>query len=132
MNTIIRKFTLAAFALFFISLTAFAGDPTGSWKYTAQMAARSVESTLTLKWDNAQLTGSVDNRGGKVDISDATFADDQVKFTIERKIGKGPRKKTVAVHYTGKLDGDTIKGTIDSIGRDQQPVSVTWDAQRVK
>ena len=66
------------------------------------------------------------------EISDAKFADDQVSFTVVRTFGKRLRKKTFTVHYAGKLEGDTIKGTIETSGREKKPISLAWEALRVK
>ena len=132
MKSIIRSFTAAIFVFLFTTLTAFAGDPSGTWKFSAEAAGRSIESTLTLQWADNQLTGNIDNRTGKADIGEAKFVDDQVTFTVTREIGKRLRKKTFTIHYTGKLEGDSIKGTIETTGRDKKPVSVPWEAQRVK
>lgn len=131
-----KSLRLATFALFtFVAtaLTAVAGDPSGTWKFKAEgPGGRSTESTLTLKWANNQLSGSIDNRAGKADIKDATFANDQISFTVIREFGRRLRKKTFTTHYSGKLEGDTIKGTIATTGREKEPISIAWDAQRAK
>lgn len=124
---------LALFITLAATLTALAGDPTGTWKFKTSAGGERVgESTLTLKWDNHQLTGSIDNRAGKADIGAGTFVGDEVKFTVKREFGRRLRKKTFTVNYRGKLEGDAIKGTIETTGREKQPVSVAWEAQRVK
>lgn len=126
----IRVFSLALLATVFTSLAVFAaGDPNGTWKFKAEGPnGRSVEATVALKWDNNQLSGTVDNRTGKVPIANAKFADDQVTFSVTRKI----RRRSFTTNYNGKLVGDTIKGTIQATGRDEQPVTIPWEAQRVK
>jgi hypothetical protein len=129
----LRLPALALFAFAATALTAFAGDPNGTWKVKAEAAnGRSLESTLTLTWADNQLSGTIDNRAGKADIKDATFANDEIKFTVVRKFGRGFRKKTFTTHYTGKLEGDAITGTLETTGRDQQPVSIPWQAERQK
>ena len=111
------------------SLTAFAGDPTGTWKFKAEGPnGRSVDSTLALQWDGNRLSGSIDNRAGKVAISAATFADDQVAFQVDRKI----RRRKLTVTYAGKLEGDRITGSIQTTRREEKLVSVPWDAHRVE
>ena len=125
---LLRMLALASMALL-AAAAAWAGDPNGTWKYTAQGPnGHSAESTLTLKWADSQLTGAIDNRAGKAEIKDAKFANDRISFTVVRKI----RRFTITVNYAGQLTGDTIKGTIESKDRDGNPVSVPWDAQRVK
>lgn len=127
-----RILTVAIIAIFVTALNAFAGDPTGTWTFKAEGKERSLESTLTLKWENDQLTGTMDSRAGKAEIRNAKFVDDQLSFTVERTIGKRLRKKTFIVNYEGKLEGDAIRGTLQMTGRDKQPVSLSWEAQRVK
>lgn len=125
--------TLAMVTFALASLPAFAGDPNGIWKFKAKGPnGRAAESTLTLNWGNHQLSGTLDNRAGKLNISDAKFSNDEVTFTVVREFGRRLRKKEFTVHYTGKLDGDTIKGLFETTGRDKQPVSVPWEAQRAK
>lgn len=124
-----RQFATVLIALFFTAAIASAGDPTGAWKWTAEGAGgRKMETTLSLKLDGDKLAGSIDNRLGKVDIRDAKLSGDQVSFTVERKI----RRRKITVKYAGTLEGDTIKGTIETTGRDKQPVTVPWNAERVK
>jgi hypothetical protein len=125
----LRTSCLAALAVVITSLPAWAGDPSGSWKFTAEGPnGRTVDSTLILKWKNNRLTGQIDNRAGQVDISAASFAGEQVTFTVVRKI----RRKELTIHYAGKLEGDTITGTIQTTGRDKKPVSLPWTATRGK
>lgn len=131
MNTI-RLLVLAILATLVTSLHAVAaGDPSGTWKFTVQSPnGGSIESTLTLRWENNRLSGSVTGRAGEAEITDAAFADDRVSFSVVRKIGRGFRKKKFTINYTGKLEGDAITGTIETTGRDKKPVSIPWNAQR--
>ncbi len=128
----LRNLVLAISTLYLSSYAVAAGDPTGSWKFSAAAGERTLESTLTLNWKDGKLTGTINNQAGKVDITEARFVDDQVSFTVVREIGKRLRKKTFKVDYAGKLEGDVIKGTLETTGRDKQPVSLPWEAQRVK
>ena len=119
---------VALFAFGIAAVAGWAGDPTGTWRWTAEGAGgRKMDTTLTLKRDGERVTGVVDNRLGKADIRDAKFADDHVSFTVVRKI----RRREITVKYAGRLEGDAIKGTIETIGRDKKPVSVPWNAERV-
>lgn len=132
MNSL-RTLAFAFLAVVASSLTTFAGDPNGTWKFQATTPnGRTTESTLTLVWQQNRLTGTIDNRAGKAAIENASFANDEVKFTVQREFGRRLRKKTFTVHYTGKLEADTITGTIQTTGRDGQPISVPWKAERVK
>lgn len=129
----IRRIALALTVLLTTSLATLAGDPTGTWKFKGEGPnGRTADATLTLKFENNQLTGQVDNRAGKEDISHATFTDDQVTFTVVRTVGKRLRKQTFTVNYTGKLEGDTIKGTLQTTNREKKPVTIPWTAERTK
>ena len=111
------------------SVAALAADPSGTWKFKAEGPnGRSVDSTLTLKWDNQQLTGTIENRAGKAEIRNAKFINDQVSFTVTRKI----RRRSFTTNYSGKLEGDAIKGTIEATNRKKEKVSLPWEAQRLK
>ncbi|ACB75585.1 hypothetical protein Oter_2303 [Opitutus terrae PB90-1] len=121
------------FAVATTTVSAFAADPNGTWKFSTTMPnGRTTESTLALVWQQNQLTGTIDNRAGKASIEKASFANDQIDFTVQREFGRRLRKKKFTVHYTGNVEGDTITGTIQTSGRDEKPISVPWKAERVK
>lgn len=123
----------AFFASILLAASAFAGDPTGIWKFqVAGPRGKTIDASLALKLENNQLTGTVDNRTGKMAISDAKFADDQVTFTVTRELNRGSRHGTLTTHYNGKLEGDTIKGTIEASGSGGKSVSLPWEAKRAK
>jgi len=112
---------------------AGAGDPTGTWMSTVQTPdGRRLESTLTLTWTDGRLGGTIDNRAGKAEISAAGLAADEITFTVVRNWGRGLRRRAVATHYSGRLAGDGIAGTIETTGRDGQAVALPWQAQRVR
>lgn len=99
-------------------------NPTGTWKWTAGQNNREV--TLKLKLDGDKLTGSMPGRGGReTKIEDATFKDGEVSFKITRKNNQGQETVTT---YTGKVEGDTIKGKIKR--GDNEPRD--WEAKRAK
>lgn len=124
-----RTLCLTFLAIFLTALPAFAGDPTGTWKIKAEgPKGRSIDSTLLLKWENNQLTGTIDNRAGQVEIANGQFTDEKVTFSVARKI----RRRTITVNYTGTLEGDTIKGTFETKGRDHKVISLPWEAERSK
>lgn len=126
-----KNISLVKLALAFLGFAAsvFAGDPSGTWKFTAEGPnGRSAESTLVLKLDGQNLSGTIENKAGKTDIGDARFSNDEVSFTVDRKI----RRRTLEIRYSGKLEGDTIKGTIQTNGREGKAISIPWEATRQK
>jgi hypothetical protein len=101
---------LAAFALAlsFAGAARAADDATGTWKYQVKRGDQTADITLKLKQDGEKLTGSI--TGGRdntaTDISDGTVKDGQVSFKVTRKRGD----KEFTMTYTGKVEGDTLKG----------------------
>ena len=93
----------------------------------------SVDITAKLALKDGALTGSVmlPARGGgdpmSIDISDATFADGTVTFSTVQEFNGNKR----VTKYTGKLDGDTITGTVLRPGRGgAEPTPADWVAKR--
>jgi len=103
-------------------------DPSGTWKWTATFGDRTREMTLKLKLDGDKLTGSVPGRDNtETNIENATFKDGEVSFTVTRE--RNNQKFTTK--YTGKVDGDTIKGKTES-ERNGEKQSRDWEAKRSK
>lgn len=127
---------LAAFvAVCFATLAAFAADATGTWKWSQQgRGGRSFESTLKLEVKDGALTGTLvggtfgQNTIPDVAIGDASIKDDMVNFTVTREFNGNKR----VTKYEGKLEGDTIKGTIERQGRDGNTIKSDWNATRAK
>jgi hypothetical protein len=132
--------TAAALALGLVGLTGAGradekkADPTGTWKWTTDFGGQKREQTLKLKLEGDKLTGTMPAaRGGKgkgkdapeTKIEDASFKDGEIKFTVTRERGG---TKTVS-KYSGKLTGDTIKGTIES-DRGGEAQKREWEAKR--
>ncbi len=126
-----RRFLLACLTLAFTGLV-FAADPSGTWIVQQQSAeGRQIAATIKLQLRNGKLTGTVG--GGRLDpveISNASFKDDTVTFTVKRTIGRFLRKKTFTTHYTAKVGADELKGTLKLTGRDGQPHEVPFTARR--
>ena len=119
----------ACFVLLFslLSFTAFAADPSGTWKWKASVRGHEIESTLQLALKDGVLSGTIDNRAGKADIKEASFTNGQIHFVVEREF-RSRKFKTV---YEGHLDGDTITGTMTlKGGKDDQSAAADWKATR--
>lgn len=126
--------TLVAIVL---NVSVFAGDPTGTWKWTQQgrNGGQSFEQTLKLDYKDGKLTGTLLGGQGPrgqmpdVEIGDASFKDETVAFTVTRTFNENK----FVVKYGGKLDGDTIKGSSERPGRDGgAPQKRDWVATRAK
>ena len=129
-----RALALAAFVLGSVGLagaTAAQGkaDPTGTWTWEDTIKDQKRERTLKLKLEGTKLTGTMPGRkdGQETKIEDGKFENGEVSFTVTRE--RGDQK--FVTKYKGKLEGDTIKGTIESSfgGKDQKR---DWEAKRVK
>jgi hypothetical protein len=113
-----------------VSPALAAEDPTGTWKFTAMLGKKSTDATLKLKLEGDKLTGTVglaEGGRGETAISDGTFKDDKVSFTVTREL-KGEK---FTQKYSGTVSGDTIKGKIDS-ERGGKSRSSDWEAKRQK
>jgi hypothetical protein len=94
---------------------------------------REFDVSVTLKLEDDKLTGTMPGFGGggggrgprDTPIKDASFKDGLVKFTVER--GRGDFRSVQ--QFEGKLEGDTIKGKIESEvnGEDTE---TDWEAKR--
>jgi hypothetical protein len=124
-----RTLAVALGAACFLTVAAFAGDPTGSWSWSTPGRnggpPRTAKLTLALK--DGALTGSMAGRGGEVAIGDASFKDDAIAFSITREFNGN----SMTTKYTGKLDGDTIKGSIELPAMGDNPSrKMDWSATR--
>ena len=115
-----------------IAATAIAADATGTWTWTNKTKqGKEIESTLKLKAEGDKLTGEV-TRGPqqrRTEISNGTVKGDEINFdvTVERNGNKQTTK------FSGKVEGDTIKGTQTSSRRGGgEGRSREWEAKRSK
>lgn len=103
-------------------------DPTGTWKWSVKYNDQTRDMTLKLKLEGDKLTGSMPGRNNtETNIENGTFKDGEVTFSITRE--RNNQKFTTK--YSGKLEGDTIKGKSES-ERDGQTQSRDWEAKREK
>jgi hypothetical protein len=125
----LRIITTAFAAVCLTTVLAFAGDPTGTWKWSFEgRNGQTREVTLKLELKDGQLSGSVSGFRGDTPISNASFKDDQIAFSVVREFN-GNKFET---KYTGKLAGDTITGSTVSTGRDGETNTREWTATRAK
>lgn len=106
---------------------AFAGDPTGTWNWTTHSPAGDLETTLKLENKEGQLSGNYSNQFGDAKIAHGAIKDDVVTFEVVRNLGGSD----YVVKYQGKLEGDTINGTIEAPNPDGgEPRKLEWHAKR--
>lgn len=133
-----RKLLVAFFAAAFFAITAFAAEvtPAGTWKFTqmGRQGGPGMERSLKLDYKDGKLTGTL--LGAQMGnfqipdtaIADGTFKDGTVAFTVTMEFNGNKRVSK----YEGKLDGDTIKGSIEITGRDGALQKREWTATRAK
>ena len=120
---------LAAMVLLtaFVSVVSAVEDPKGTWKSTVMLGKKSQEVTIKLKVEGDKLVGTIGGGNRDAAISDVTFKDDKVSFSVIRE-QKGEK---LTQKYSGTVSGDTIKGKIDT-ERGGKSRSTDWEAKRQK
>ena len=120
---------LAALAAIVMTTGAFAADIAGNWKWTSQGQNGSQENTAKFEMKEGKITGTVTNPRGEAPISAATLKDGALAFSVEREYNGNK----MVIKYTGKFEGDTIKGSIERPSRNGgEATKVDWSATRVK
>jgi hypothetical protein len=82
-------------------------DPVGTWKCEYEIGGQQRTSTLKIKKDGDNLTGTMswqDQENEK--LKDLKLKDGTLTFSAVRKIGENE----ITVDYELKIDGDKIKG----------------------
>ena len=118
--------------LFSVALAAAAfaadpADPAGNWKWSTKSPNGEIPTTLKLELKDGKIAGAYSNQFGDTAISNASLQDDVISFDVVRDLGG----KKYVVKYRGKIEGDTIKGTIEAPGRDGgEAMKLDWNAKR--
>ena len=81
-------------------------NPTGTWKYTAEVNGQSIEVTIKLKLEGDKLTGTVSVLDMESNIEDGKYHDGEVSFKVNREMNGNK----FTIKYKGKIKGDTFKG----------------------
>lgn len=93
----------------------------GSWDLSAPGRDGSViTQTLTLQQDGAKLTGTLKGQRGDAPVT-GTVSGNDISFSVTRSTPNGDIK----IDYTGKVDGDAMKGTFTVMGNSRD-----WSAKR--
>ncbi|HEY3755854.1 MAG TPA: hypothetical protein VGL42_06870 [Opitutaceae bacterium] len=121
------RIVFSFFALCAFAAAAFAGDPTGTWKWTTHSQYGDFATTLKLESKDGKLSGSYSNQFGDTAIRNASLHDDALAFDVVRNVNGNE----YVVKYHGKLQGDTITGMIEAPGHDGgKGVTLDWNATR--
>jgi hypothetical protein len=134
-----RKFLAAFLAACFFTVAAFAADasPAGTWKWmqAGRNGGQGSERKAQIEMKDGKLTGKMlayeSPRGPQpeAELSDVTFKDGVVSFSLKRDFGGN----SFVIKYSGKLEGDTIKGSQEFPGfNGGEATKSDWEAKREK
>ena len=119
--------SLFAVAVATAAFAADPADPAGTWKWSTKSPGGEIPTTLKLEWKDGKIAGTYSNQYGDTAISNASLQDGVIRFDVVRDLGG----KKYVVKYHGKIEGDTIKGTIEAPGHDGgEGVKLDWNAKR--
>ena len=102
-------------------------NPTGTWKYTADVNGQSIDVAIKLKLEGDKLTGTLSVMDMESKIEDGTFKDGDVSFKVSREVNGN----TFTLKYQGKITGDTFKGKRE-FEREGQTNTREFEAKRSK
>ncbi len=101
------------------STPAAGGDPiTGDWDATVDIQGQQFPFTLKLKLTGDKVTGTSESEQGAVTLSDGTYKDGKLSFSLDTPNG--------AVKMTGAVNAGKIAGDFDFAGQFQGK----WEAKK--
>ena len=84
-------------------------DPVGTWKCEYEIGGQQRTSTLKIKKDGDNLTGTMSwPDQDETKLKDLKLKDDTLTFSADRKLAG--MDDAIHVEYTLKIDGDKLKG----------------------
>ncbi len=102
-------------------------DPTGTWEWSTKSPNGDIPTILKLELQDSKIAGVYSNQFGDTTISNATLQEGVISFDVVRDFGG----KKYVVKYHGKMEGDTITGTIEAPGHDGgESAKLDWNAKR--
>ena len=108
------------------SLSAAPEEPAkvaGKWVLTWEGRMGPVTANLVLEQDGGKIKGTMTGEMGREWPVTGTVEGKTVKFSSKRETPRGE----ITVEYTGTLEGDTLKGTMQ-----MGPMTRDWTAKRKK
>jgi hypothetical protein len=117
------KSTVTAAALLLVAslmvLPSFAADAAkvaGDWEFTVESPNGKATPSASFKQDGEKLTGTYKGRFGESALT-GTIQGNAIKFTTTLSTPNGD----VQIDYSGTVDGDTMKGTVEFASMGQAP-----------
>ena len=102
-------------------------DPTGTWEWSTKSPSGEIPTTLKLERQDGNIVGVYSNQFGNTTISNASLQNSVISFDVARDLGG----QKYVVTYHGKIEGETISGTIEAPGHDGgEGVKLDWSAKR--
>ena len=102
-------------------------NPTGTWKYTADVNGQSIDVTIKLKLEGDKLTGTLSVLDMESKIEDGKYKDGEVSFKVNREFDGNK----FTLKYKGTIKGDTFKGKRE-LERDGETNTREFEAKRSK
>jgi hypothetical protein len=112
------------FMLLVLTVAACCANLSGQWQWVFGAPGATKQYTLTLRQDDANLTGTVASEGDSLPIRDGKVSGEKVSFAVARTWGN--RETTMT--YSGRVVGDEIRLKVSMPGAER-----SWDviAKRV-
>jgi hypothetical protein len=115
-----------AVVLWFGMLGAFPApkpaDVAGTWDLSMQGRRGTMTQTLTIEEDGDKIKGTLQGPRGSSGF-EGTVKGNDVQFTVKRETQRGEFE----MEYSGKVDGDTMKGSAR-----MRSFDIDWSAKRRK
>ncbi|MCE9531748.1 MAG: hypothetical protein K8T89_11595 [Planctomycetes bacterium] len=123
------------FGMVSVAWAADKDDPTGTWHWEKKSDTVEALSTLKLELKDGKLTGTLSTNAKSLDekkkiksaapmkIENGKFENGEVSFTTTNTV----QTKSYTTKYNGKIEGDTIKGSITNFSGKK----FDWEAKRV-
>jgi len=111
---------------FGLATAALAADPTGTWTWTREINGNTVTTTLKLKQEGKNLTGTISGRDNtESPIEDAKVDGDMISFKVTREFNGNK----MVFNYSGKVTGDEIVGET-KFERNGEAQTREWKAKK--
>jgi SAM-dependent methyltransferase len=84
----------------------------GTWRWSLRTSTGDRPCTLRLSQKFQEISGQVSGKGQGVNIDDTRLVGDQLSFMLRSEMDK----QNVVMHFSGRVSGDTIKGSMAVLG----------------
>lgn len=99
----------------------------GTWHWSLASSTGEQKNQLILDQKFQEVSGKASIEGQQVDISESRLKGDQLSFSLRYN----PKGQTVVEQFSGRVSGDTIKGSVKIQGGPSAETQ-EWTAKRIK